>query len=227
MANGICVVRRSRKITPDEACSVIRGVFARRDVQVEVIEVSQREVATIGTLRFSVHDLPLTGDPARAFTWNGWYVEPDGRKRPVWARVRLKETVIRAIALKDLAVGEVLTRENVRLEPREAFPATETETPEAVWGQAPRSPVLEGAWIDPKRLAKVPAIRKGDTILLEAVTPQSRLTIPGTAESTAYTGQRLTVITSLSKKAVRATATGQGRAIAADTSASPATSSLK
>jgi flagella basal body P-ring formation protein FlgA len=219
--HGLCVVRRSRTITPEETLASIRGAFAGRDVEIEVLELSKRMVAAVGTLRFSLNELPLLEQPRKVSTnpgiaigWNGWFIEPDGRKRPVWARVRLKEKSLRAVTQKDVAAGERLSPENIRQELRESFPWTAQPPPniEDLYGRAPRVPLLAGELVHAARLVELPAIRKGDAVILEAVTPHTRLAVEGKAASTAYRGQTVSIVTALSKKAVQAVASGEGRA---------------
>ncbi len=218
---GVCIVRKSRTLSASDAIPAIRAAFPERQLEIDLIEISKRAVATLGSLHFSRSDLPQALSPATVFTWNGWYLEPDGRKRPIWVRVRLKEKALRVVAKKDLAIGEILTPDNVGLEERESFPTVEPDDIHEVWGKAPREPILAGTILPSKRLVRTPAIRKGDPVLLEAVTALTRLSIPGKAESTAFKGQRVMVTTALSKKAIQATATGNGRAEAQ----SPATGS--
>ena len=211
---GICFVRRSRTISAVETESALKGVFGNRKVQVEIVELSRRAVAFTGMIRFSMHELPLATDPAMPVTWNGWFVESDGRKRPVWARVRLREKVDRAVAQTDIAAGEALSKENTRMEQRESFPfpGAKPEPYAAMFDKAARGPILAGQLIRPERLKEIPAIRRGDTVTLEAISSQTRVAVEGKAQSTAYRGHKVAITTALSTKVILAIAQDKGRA---------------
>jgi len=192
----------------------LHEVFRNRKIQVEIIEISKRAVAYRGVLRFAMHELPLGKDPSMAVTWNGWFVEADGRKRPMWARVRLREKVAHAVAQKDIAAGEMLSAKNIRIEQRDSFPSPgdNAERNTDLFEKAARVPILAGELIRPERLTVIPTIRRGDIVTLEATSSQTRVAVQGKAESTAYRGQKVAIVTTLSKKVILAIAQEKGRA---------------
>ena len=212
--SSLCFVRSSRTVSEAEMELALHGVFRNRTIQIEIVEISKRAVASRGMLRFSIHELPLGKDPSMAVTWNGWFVEADGRKRQVWARVRLREKVAYAVAQQDIAAGEMLSAENIRIEQRDSFPSLDGN---ADWNtdlfrKAARVPILAGELILPGRLTAIPTIRRGDIVTLEAISSQTRVAVQGKAESTAHRGQKVAIRTTLSKKVIFAIAQEKGRA---------------
>jgi flagella basal body P-ring formation protein FlgA len=214
---GLCIVRRSRTLPHDEVLLAMQREFPGRAVQIQVLEVSKSRVGVVGGVRFSIHELPLAGNPALAVTWNGWFVEPDGRKRPVWARVRLCERVAMMVAKKDIAAGEVLEDEHLAAVDQDRYPGptrvgSAREVPTAVQGKAAKRPILAGSPVRPEMLEPVPSIRKGDVVTLEVLSSHTRLAVEGKAESTAMRGSKVAVSTPFSKRVVLAVAQEKGRA---------------
>lgn len=212
---SLCLIRLGRTISVSETEDAIRSAFSDRSVEIDVLELSKRLVGS-GVLHFSAHQLPRALDPSAAVTWNGWFVEQDGKKRPVWARVRMREKRSILVAARDLLAGEILTLDNTTNEERFVFPEAQTipaAAPIRLLGMVTRRPTPVHEVIARKNLTEIPAIRIGETVTVEVLARQTRLTVEGRAESNAYAGQRVSISTPFSKRIVHAVAKDKGRAV--------------
>ena len=215
VTHSVCVVRNSQALTESDIRSAIARAFQQRDVEVEVLDFSIRQVGA-GELSFPLHSLPAAEDHRSPVVWRGWYRDAGGRQTAVWARVRLKEDVPVAIASQSLPPGASLTAHLFTIESRSRFPQAARvppPNPSELEGRCVRRAVRQGQVIDLKALEDPVAIRRGDLVTVSVTVNAASVQFEGRAETSARAGQSVSVTCPNSKRLLLAKAVEKGKAI--------------
>jgi flagella basal body P-ring formation protein FlgA len=185
----VCFERRTAPLDAARLERAMRRAVDVPDAEIKISEFS-RYPAPPGEIVFRRENLrPAHNLPDRAVLWRG-YIPYDGSKRfPVWVRVRVTVPVIRIVAARAIAAGDILQAEHLRIQTSRAFP--ETRAPvglEDVIGKRTRRSIPEGHLIELPFLEAEPQVRKGETVQVQVRRGAASLTLAAIAQADAEAG---------------------------------------
>ena len=208
----VCFERPLASLTTDMVLAAMRKSPGMTGAQIGVTAISAFP-APHGELVFPPEGLaqPVSGDVA---VWNG-YVQYDGGRFTVWARVRITVHTKRVIATADLRPGHVIDANDVRVEEVDAFPyrSAMPDSLDAVMGHTVRrllpggKPVMAGALGDPND------VEIGDSVTVEVHSGAAMLRLEALAESSGRQGDTVSLRNSDGGKTFRAKVKGKDQAV--------------
>lgn len=216
--SSACFERRMEALGAQQVRAAMEQALGGRQVRIEVLEWSRQPVPA-GTLEFPLSGLarPPVSDPAAPVLWRGWVRFGNGRRYPVWARVRLGVKGIRVVAAIPLKPGQLIRSDEVRLEEYEGFPDRGSwfASIEEVSGRLLRQRVASGAPLRREVVGDPPEVARGTTVRVEAASGAARVVLEGRAESDGRVGEVVSVRNLSTGRTFRARVEGPGRAVAA------------
>jgi flagella basal body P-ring formation protein FlgA len=197
-------------MTPLDPSDIVQAIQRTLPgARVEVLEYSRRPVPA-GRLEFELEGLRRSGADA---LWNGRVLFGAGRRFPIWARVRVTQTVHCVKAAAELHPGQPVEASQLAVETVEAFPEPNTcaGSIQEVEGRLPRRRIsagttLRGAWLGPPK-----DVLRGEVVQVEAVAGGARLESEGIAEASASRGESVPVRNPVSKKVFKARVEARGK----------------
>jgi flagella basal body P-ring formation protein FlgA len=205
----ICVTRPAAPVTPVRYLSAMKKELP--EASIELLDFS-RMPAPEGELVFPAAGLRQS---ASGGYWNGYITYGERHRFVLWARVKVTMKVARVVAVSDLKAGQALDGNTVRLETRDAIPATGyLTTLEETVGKVPRRSVAAGAALRAEWLEAAKAVLRGDTVEVEAVHGAAHLTLEGIAEASGALGDLIAVRNPVSRQLFQARVTAKGRVLA-------------
>jgi flagella basal body P-ring formation protein FlgA len=174
--------------------------------EVSVVEVSSTPVP-LGEVKFPVSGLePASVSEPAVQLWHGYVRYSETRRVPVWARVRISQTLMAVVADRDLAANVVVEASALRIEKRSGSPVGQNVAVrlEDVIGRIPKRAVKARALIPLSALASAPDVRRGDAVQVQVVSGSARLQFSATAERDGRSGEVLEFRNPSSGKTFRA-----------------------
>ena len=212
-APAICFERRTAEPDPDKMMQAMRASLEAPDARIEIVEYLRRP-APQGDFDFPSGGLmpPATGRDTAL--WNG-SVRYDGRRFPIWVRVRIAVREQAVVAVEPLKPGRVIEAADVKLEQIETFPRRRPMAAqlEAVVGRVPRRAISAGSPISPDALDEPLQVAKGDTVQVEVRSGAAVLRLEARAESAGRRGQTIPVRNPDSGKIFRARVQDKGQVV--------------
>jgi flagellar basal body P-ring formation protein FlgA len=179
--------------------------------EIEIDDYSHLPVPE-GTLHFPKAALrPGNGS---AF-WPGWVEYGGGHRFTVWARVRLRSTTPRVVAVNTLAQGKLITASDVRLELGTTFSGEGSlaHSLEEVVGHTVRRPVGQGHAIEAAWLTEPKLIVRGEPVQVEVYEGAAHLKLEARAETPGSAGEKILLVNPVSQRRFVAVVSGPGRAV--------------
>ena len=183
------------------------------DVRIELQSFSP-QIAPQGKVVFprTGLQLPATTDPQADAVWRGYVVYGNNRRFSISARARITTTTTRVVAVANLAAGEPVREDQVRLESIDTFalddrPARQLED---VVGYVPRTLIRAGATVLRSQLSRAPEVVRGSLVKVDVTAGSAHLLFEGRAETDGVTGKTILVKNLSSGKDFRARVTGKG-----------------
>jgi flagella basal body P-ring formation protein FlgA len=204
----VCFERLTVAPSIQGAIAAMRDSLAAPDARVEIVDLSQSP-APEGTLVFPRAGLSdQQGDTA---VWKG-YVEYDGGRFPLSARVRVASQRPRVVATVNLTPGVPIRPGDVRVDDKFEFPsrAALLSSVEEALGTIPRRFIPAGQRIAASAVKTPPDVSKGETVVVEVHSGAARLKLEATAELTGSRGEFVSVRNASSGKVFRARVEGKG-----------------
>jgi flagella basal body P-ring formation protein FlgA len=157
--------------------------------------------------------LPAVADPQAEVVWRGYVLYGNNRRFSISARARITTTTTRVIALADLAVGEAVRDDQVRLESFDTFALDDrpARNLDEVVGYVPRSAIRSGSTVLRSQLSRAPEVAQGDVVKVEVTAGGAHLLFEGKAQTDGVTGKTILVKNLTSGKDFRAVVTGKGK----------------
>src|SRR5579863_3186450 len=191
-AAPVCFERPMAPLTADMVEASIRKLPAMAGAKIDVVAISAFP-APKGEVVFPLEGLvqPASGDVA---LWNG-YVNYDGGRFTVWARVRLTVRARRVLAAADLRPGHVVQANDVRVEEVEGFPFRETapDSLDAVVGRTVRRVISAGKVVMTPAIGEPNEVEAGDTVRVEVHSGAALLRLDAKAESAGRAGDTISL----------------------------------
>jgi flagella basal body P-ring formation protein FlgA len=202
----ICFEIPLQKLNAAEVLNEMR--VAVPDAEVTVLEFSQGAVPA-GKLEFPIAGLePASASRPGDQLWRGFVRSSETKRTPVWARVRISQTLLTVVALKDLPANTPIQANSLRLEKRNAVAQNLAGRLEDVQGHIPRRAIRADEPISLALLEKAPDVRRGEVIPVEVRSGSARLQLSAVAERDARSGEILELRNPSSGKTFRAKLTG-------------------
>jgi len=205
-----CFARPVETLTAERVAAVLAA--AMPTARIEVVEFSRQPVPP-GILRFPASGLRMDQDTGSALLWRG-LVSASGRDDfPVWAKVRIRVSGKRAIAVRTLAPGHPIERAELREEPYEGPPGVPDLS--QVVGRVPRRPIPAGTAIETRWLDAPAEVVRGERVRVEIQSGRVRVILEAQAQSSGRHGEVVMVRNPDNGKILRVTVAQRGRAVLA------------
>ncbi len=184
------------------------------DARIEIIDASKAAIPP-GELVFprSTVQLPPASAPRGEVLWRGYVLYGENRRFGVWARVKISATVTRVVAVTDISAGQMIQKDQVRVESLEDFPldSLTARNLDEVVGFISRQPLKSGAPIQKNQVDRAPDVMRGDLVRVEVQSGAAHLVFEGRAESAGSKGATVMVRNVSSGKDFRARVVDKGR----------------
>ena len=213
-AADVCFTRAMADLTAGQVLEAMRSAWSAPDVRMELRSFSP-QIAPQGKVVFprSGLQLPAVADPQAEVVWRGYVLYGNNRRFSISARARITTTTTRVIALADLAVGEAVREDQVRLESFDTFALDDrpARNLDEVVGYVPRSAIRSGSTVLRSQLSRAPEVARGDVVKVEVTAGGAHLLFEGKAQTDGVTGKTILVKNLTSGKDFRAVVTGKGK----------------
>jgi flagella basal body P-ring formation protein FlgA len=215
----VCFERAMATLEAGEIVEAMRsawygGDVHGADVRMELLSWSP-QIAPQGKVVFprTGLQLPAASDPQAEVVWRGYVIYGNNRRFGVSARARITTTTTRVIALANLAVGEPVHEDQVRLESFDTFALDDRPARhlDEVVGYVPRTLIRAGSTVLRSQLSRAPEVARGDVVKVEVTAGGAHLLFEGRAETDGIEGKTILVKNMTSGKDFRARVTGKGK----------------
>ena len=183
------------------------------DIRMELRSFSP-EIAPQGNVVFprTGLQLPATSDPQAEVVWRGYVVYGNNRRFGISARARITTTTTRVVAVANLAAGDPVREDQVRMESFDTFALDDrpARNLDEVVGFVPRTLIREGATVLRSQLSRAPEVARGSLVKVDVTAGGAHLLFEGRAETDGVTGKTILVKNLSSGKDFRARVTGKG-----------------
>ena len=211
-----CFEWKLQRLTEDAIRGAIRESLKTPEARVEILAMSNAP-APEGTLVFPQSGLTAATntDPSTPVTWRGYILYQSPRRFSVWVRVRMAATMTRVIAVKSLAAGKPVEKDQVRIETFEDFPLRNdtARTLEEVVGRMALRPLRAGLPIRRADLAEAFLVERGDMVEVTVVSGAAELELEAVAGASGRQGDMISLRNPSTGKLFRARIEAKGRAI--------------
>jgi flagellar basal body P-ring formation protein FlgA len=216
-----CFEWQTRPLAEDDVRSAIRETLQSQDVsskdaRIEILAMSQARTPQ-GKLVFPLSGLSASTnvDAATPVTWRGEVIYNSSHKFAVWARVRISASLTRVVARELLLPGEPVTADRVKLETWDDFPLRNNlaRSLDDVVGRAPLRAIRPGAAVLRSDLCAPLQVRRGESVLVTAVSGAAQLKIEAVAENSGKQGDTISLRNPRSGKIFRARVEGRDQAL--------------
>jgi flagella basal body P-ring formation protein FlgA len=213
----VCFERAMATLEAGEIVEAMRsawygGDVHGADVRMELLSWSP-QIAPQGKVVFprTGLQLPAASDPQAEVVWRGYVIYGNNRRFGVSARARITTTTTRVIALANLAVGEPVHEDQVRLESFDTFALDDRPARhlDEVVGYVPRTLIRAGSTVLRSQLSRAPEVARGDVVKVEVTAGGAHLLFEGRAETDGIEGKTILVKNMTSGKDFRARVTGK------------------
>lgn len=198
------------------ALEAMRNSLALPDARVEIAEAILDRVPR-GRIEFPRESLskPAMVDQDIPVLWRGSITYGGAQHFAIWARVRIKVQVNVFTATEMLKVAQPIRAEQIRLDQKERFPDLQNAplSLQQVIGMLPLRSVTSGGEVRPDNLTRPNDVSRGDLVVIEVRSGNTRLTFSGRAESAGRTGDMIAVRNPESNKIFRARICAKDKAI--------------
>ncbi len=212
----VCVERAAERLTAERVLEALRKSLAREQARIELVDFSRYPVPA-GELEFPLSGLsaPPAGVTEAAVVWRGRLRYDGTRSLPVWARVRIRVSGERLVAVENLAPGQPVAPSQVRVEQGEWFPFTEaplTRVEDAV-GKLPRRSIRAGSVLYARMLASPREVERGQRVSVEVSSGAAQLKFTAVAENGGRLGDTILVRSPVNGRKLAARVAGPGKAV--------------
>lgn len=214
----VCFERAMATLEAGEVLEAMHSAWAGNvsgpDVRMELRSFSP-EIAPQGKVVFPRTGLqmPVTSDPQTDVLWRGYVLYGNNRRFSISARAHISTTTTRVVAAADLAVGNVVREDQVRVETFDTFALDDrpARNLDEVVGFVARISIRSGATVLRSQLGRAPEVARGDVVKVEVTAGGAHLLFEGRAETDGIEGKTILVKNLTSGKDFRARVTGKGK----------------
>jgi flagella basal body P-ring formation protein FlgA len=209
----VCFERETAPLEEAAARAAMLEALGAPDARVEIVSLTKFP-APKGKLVFPKEWLASPPAPEAPSSWAG-YVDYDGGRFTVAARVRVATRVQRVVATADLAAGHALTEADVRVETTESFPkgAAAPDRVEAVVGRVLRRRIPAGSAIPENALEAAHDVDRGQRAAVEVRGNGALLKLEAEAETSGRVGDNVRMRNLSSGKVFQARIESKGKVV--------------
>ncbi|HMD50610.1 MAG TPA: flagellar basal body P-ring formation chaperone FlgA [Bryobacteraceae bacterium] len=212
----ICFEWQMRPVGPDDVRAAMRESLQSQNVRIDVLAIGKSK-APEGKLVFPLSGLSASTnvDATTPVSWRGEVIYDSSHRFTVWARVRLAATMTRVVAKELLLPGQTVTAPQIALETVDDFPlrGNLTRSLEQVIGHAPLRAIKPGAPVMRADLAEPLQVRRGESVLVTAVSGGAQLRMEAVAENSGKQGEMISLRNPRSGRSFRARIEGKDQAL--------------
>jgi flagella basal body P-ring formation protein FlgA len=220
----VCFEWPMESLDRNRILQAMRESLGTPDARIEISETSLLPVPR-GRLEFPRE---MLGSPASAaqdnpVLWRGEVVYGGDHRYAVWAKVRVRVSCDRLIAMEALKPGQPIEPRQVRTEPGQCFPSVggSGQTPLAsALGMVPTRAIAARGEIRPEFLTPANDVNRGDAVHVEVSSGAAHLAFVAKAESGGRSGDVIAVRNPSSNRIFRARIKGKYQVVVQVESAS-------
>jgi flagella basal body P-ring formation protein FlgA len=214
---GVCLERALRRVTEPDLTMAMTDAFAGQAIQISVVDYSRYGVPP-GRLVFQLSGLsaPPPSQPDASVLWRGRVLFAGTRSMEIWGRVRVSAMMTTCLAVTDIPAGKPIQPDQVRIAELPRFPlhrSAAIEDVESVVGRVARRPIRAGQEIVAQALEEAREIRAGDTVRVEAMSGNARVTLDAVATSGGRKGDTIVLQNPMTHTSFRAVVDGRDKAV--------------
>lgn len=214
LPDRLCVQRKRDSIPPEAWQTAVNNAMTRICAAVpwkaKVLEAPRHRFPS-GELSFA--RAGLAASRGSVHLWRGALLLPDKSSVPVWVSAEIQTQRRTKVLRRPVPAGVELTMADLR-EDEIWVSGLCTEERELPWtdGMVARHAMPAGAVVANKDLRRAPAIRRGQSVELEAASGPARLRVPTVAEHDAEVGDRVQLTSSWNRTKLVGRVTGTQKA---------------
>ena len=206
--DDVCFEWPMESLDRGRVLQAMRESLKGSDARIDITETSLNLVPR-GRLEFPLETL---GRPALATQkdpalWRGEVVYGDDHRYAVWAKVRVKVSCERIIAMEALRLGQPIDPQQFRVEQTECFPSLDGParvSTASLLGMVPARAIAAGSEIRPSFLTRPNDVNRGDAVHVEVLSGAAHLAFVAKAESGGRSGDFIAVRNPSSNRVFRA-----------------------
>jgi flagella basal body P-ring formation protein FlgA len=214
----VCFERAMVTLKSEEILAAMHDAWGTGNVNGSDVRMELRsftpEIAPQGNIVFprTGLQLPATSDPRAEVVWRGYVLYGNNRRFSISARARITTTTTRVVAVANLAAGDPVREDQVRVESLDTFALDDrpARNLDEVVGFVPRTLIRSGATVLRSQLSRVPEVARGSVVKVDVTAGGAHLLFEGRAEADGVTGKTILVKNLSSGKDFRARVTGKG-----------------
>jgi len=210
----VCFELPMLHLTEEDAIAAMRRSLPA-EAALKIAELAKFDVPA-GLLEFPIEGLePPAAANHGTQLWRGSVKYAETRQAPVWARVEVTVTFTAVVAGRDLPADTPINGGSLRIETRTG--PLDRETPatrmEDVQGRMPRRALKAGSVIPIAILVDAPAVRKGDSVMVEVQSGPAHIRFEAVVESAARNGDMVELRNPSTGKTFKARLDAGGKAL--------------
>jgi len=212
----VCFEWQMRPLGADDVRAAIRQSLPGQNTRIEVLAISKNR-APEGKLVFPLSGLSASTnvDATTPVSWRGEVIYDSSHRFTVWARVRLAATTTRVVAKELLLPGQTVDTAQIEVQTVDDFPlrSNVTRSLDEVIGHAPLRAIKPGSPVLRADLAEPLQVRRGESVLVTAVSGTTQLRMEAVAESSGKQGEMISLRNPRSGRSFRARIEGKDQAL--------------
>ena len=213
---AICFDWELQPVSKEQVTEAMHKSLATAGARIEVVRLSQTP-APSGEIVFPRSALMAASlaDPNTSLMWRGFVLYSLGKKFDLWAEVKISAAMPRVVAIRELAVGEPIAADAVRLETQEDTPLRNdiARHLDEVVGHIPLRGIQTGSPVFRTQLAEPFDVKRGDAVEVRALSGRAVLTMEGIAETSGRKGDSVLLKNPVSGKTFRGRVEGLHRVL--------------
>jgi flagella basal body P-ring formation protein FlgA len=211
----VCFDIELRAVTKELVIEAMRKSIDVPGLRLEIVSLNHA-AAPAGELVFPIAGLAANPvDPETSLPWKGFVLYNRGRRFDLWAQVKISAPMTRVVALRNLAIGEAIPAEAVRLETHDDSPLRNDVVRhlDEVVGRVPSRVIRSGFPVVRSNLSSPFDVKKGEMVAVRAVSGEAVLTTEAQAEDSGRNGDSILLKNTASGKTFRGRVDGPGSVI--------------
>ena len=211
----VCFERLTVPLTAERLLPALKKALNLPTAEISILDFSRYRLAP-GELDFSLRGLspPPPSNSSAGVIWRGHLIGKDGRRVPIWAKVKITAELQWVEAACELPVGRPLSTSQLVLRTGRGFPLPKpVATIEDAAGRRPVRPIRAGQTLLPTMLEQPHDVAGGDPVLVEVSSGGAALRFEARAESSGREGETIAVRNPVSGRRFLAVVQAKGKVL--------------
>jgi len=215
-ATELCVTRVMESLDRTRLLEAMKAALAIPGARIDIINFSAYQVPR-GRIEFRREGLhvPSSALSTNPVEWRGNVIFGENRRFSIWARVVVSAPMPRVLAVDNLARGEPIRPDQIRVELVEAFPefGDLARSTDQVVGLVPWRTIAKSGEIHMAQLSIPLDVGRGEMVDVEVRSGAARLSLTAKAESGGRSGDFINLRNPSSNRVFQARVNGKGKAV--------------